>query len=370
MDKNIIYFKDFLQFSFKKKKSFVVNDGLWKELYNYCKKQALIGISLFAIKRLPDKQKPPKGIMINWSVLAEYIKNINIVVNNQCVEIQKRFAEAGFDSCILKGQGIGALYGELSLYRQFGDLDIWVAPQKGKVGDWKAVMDYVNSITPNREFDGKHTHLNVFQKTPVEVHWWPSITSNFIINRRLKHFYREQFSIQCCHEIKLTGGQKITAPNAFFNSIYILLHIFDHLVYDGVSLRQIMDFYFVCIQDDVQNRKKEILYYYQRFGILSFSSSVMWVLMEVLGMDEKYLLTKPNEEGGYELLIDIIKKDNLKQFLGDDNNIYKSTLCRLYYRVKRKVRLFKHNPIGVMCYPYYKIRLLCWKQHVIKMYNL
>lgn len=34
----------------------------------------------------------------------------NQIVDEQCVILQKRLSEEGFESCILKGQGVGMLY--------------------------------------------------------------------------------------------------------------------------------------------------------------------------------------------------------------------------------------------------------------------
>lgn len=347
----------------------------WKELYADARKQSLVGICFSGIDRLHESQLPPSQMVLKWIGQAEYIKSRNSAINQQCVELQKVLSEAGFDSCILKGQGVGALYKtmyspELSQYRMSGDIDVWVVPKNGKAGDWESVLDYVNSISPNREFDGKHTHLNIFQDTTVEVHWWPSVTSDVFVSRRLKNFYREQASFQCRHEVQLADGKIITAADPFFDSIHVLLHIYGHFLYEGVGLRQVMDYYFAVIQNDVQRRRNEVVRTYKELGLYDFSRAVMWVMQEAFGLERRYFLTEPDDRIGRELLNEIMSGGNFGSSLQENRVMNESFSRRMIRRTKRKSRLVKYNPIGVLCSPFYKAGLLIWKSKVIKHYNL
>ena len=63
----------------------------------------------------------------------------NELVNQQCAELAESLKLRGYRSCVLKGQGVGALYrvhendndnnqnsSDLSMLRQSGDIDVWV----------------------------------------------------------------------------------------------------------------------------------------------------------------------------------------------------------------------------------------------------
>lgn len=347
----------------------------WKELYAEARKQSLTGICFAGVDRLPESQLPPAPMVLKWIGQAEYIKTRNSAINQQCVELQKVLSDAGFDSCVLKGQGVGSLYktvysSDLAEYRMPGDIDIWIVPRNGKAGNWVSVMDYVNSISPNREFDGKHTHLNIFHDTTVEVHWWPSVSSNVLVSRKLKNFYREQTSVQCHHKVHLSDGQTIIAASPFFDSIHVLWHIYGHFLYEGIGLRQVMDYYFVVIQEEVQSRRDEIVRYYKDFGIYDFSRSVMYVMHEAFGLEPRYFLTEPDERTGRELLSEIMSGGNFGASL-QENHVRNESFChRMVRRAKRKLRLVKYDPVGVLCSPFYKVNLLIWKSKVIKHYNL
>lgn len=349
---------------------FVLSSQEWKSIYVIAKNQALLGICFAGIERLYKEQPDllvnlPKDLKMRWYASASNIRHRNRILNGQCVALQKDLNTEGLRSCILKGQGVACYYGKnIWQLRQHGDIDIWVD------GTWQQVMTLVARRTPNKEFDLKHAHYNVFKDTPVEVHWIPSTTSNFILDRKLKRFYRQQSVVQFDHQVTLDENDKITAADPFFDSIHLLLHILGHYLYEGVGLRQVMDYYYIVRHADVQQRKEEIVAYYKDFGLYDFSKSVMWVLKEVFGLEDNYMLTEPNKKSGKELLKEIMKEGNMGHAsvrLSENNE---TTMHRWYRRWKRKLRLIRFNTIGVVCNPFYKVKLLWWKQKVIKLYNL
>lgn len=302
---------------------------------------------------------------MRWYASVSNIRHRNRIVNGQCVTLQKDLNTEGLRSCILKGQGVACYYSKnICQLRQPGDIDIWVD------GTWQQVMTLVAKRTPNKEFDLKHAHYNVFKDTPVEVHWVPSTTSNYILDRKLKRFYRQQSVVQFDHKVTLDENDKITAADPFFDSIHLLLHILGHYLYEGVGLRQVMDYYYTVRHADVQQRKEEIIAYYKDFGLYGFSKSVMWVLKEVFHLEDEYLLTEPDEERGRCLLDEIMKEGNMGHVSVGINLRNETTLHRWCRRWKRKFRLIRYNAFGVACNPIYKAGLLCWKQRVIKLYNL
>ena len=340
----------------------------WGELYAMAKKQSLVGVCFAGLQRLQvQRQEPPKILYLTWMGMAAKIQQKNETINRQCVEVQKMFLVGGLETCILKGQGIGSYYNDdLRLLRQSGDIDIWVN------GDWRAVMDYVNARTPNREFDMKHTHLEAFDDTIVEVHWWPSMPVNPLYAKALHRYYTEQAPLQCKHMVSLPNVEaQIAAPDAKFETIHVLYHIFNHFLYEGVGLRQMMDLYFVLVNggmtyddcDEVARVAKEV-------GLARFAPAAMWVLEQVFGMDASVAFCKEDSQLGQVLLNEIIEGGNFGHD-SKENKVYnEGFMKRMARRLKRRIRLVKYNPVGLLCSPFTKIRIMLWKRMVIKKYNL
>lgn len=343
----------------------------WQLLYQLSIKQALIGICFNGVQYISEYNKEQvvnlsKDLRMKWFGMSVIIHNRNKKLNRQCMLIQKQFLSEGFNTCILKGQGVANFYNtELSLFRQSGDIDIWVD------STWKAVMDYINTISPNREFDMKHTHLNIFPDTIVEVHWWPSMPINPFYRNALHSYYQEQISIQCQHQIVLCDGTIISAPEAKFEVIHVMYHIFNHFLYEGIGLRQMMDLYFIIVNGKLSDYDKvELLHTFNRVGLSSFAPATMWVLCEVFNMSKSLCIGPIDERSGKILLNEIEEGGNFGNH-NAENHVYKESFThRMVRRLKRRIRLIKYNPLGVITSPITKVKTLLWKRKVIKMYNL
>lgn len=104
------------------------------------------------------------------------------MVNRQCVDLQKQLSVDGFRSCILKGQGNLANYGELGMLRQSGDIDIWVE------GEFEKVNNYVQSKSPTNKINDHHIEYDCFDDTEVEIHYIPFWLNNPFQNMVLDIF--------------------------------------------------------------------------------------------------------------------------------------------------------------------------------------
>ena len=83
----------------------------WAELFSLAQKQAVTGVALNALEKMSQQgQKPPVNLLLEWIGLSEQIKAQNLLLNKRCGEITRLFSDAGFRTCILKGQGNALMY--------------------------------------------------------------------------------------------------------------------------------------------------------------------------------------------------------------------------------------------------------------------
>ena len=109
------------------KLSLIPSDKEWKGLYLMAQNQALIGTCFYGIKQLPAEQliNLPLQLKMKWLGETVSVQKRNDVMNQRCLQLQRRLNEEGFNSCILKGQGVASIYSiELSRLRQPGDIDL------------------------------------------------------------------------------------------------------------------------------------------------------------------------------------------------------------------------------------------------------
>lgn len=216
----------------------------------------------------------PQKLYSQWLGAAVQIQQRNEHMNTKCVELQSKLGSFGFKSSILKGQGVAALYAELKDFRQPGDIDVYV-----DCGREKAI-EYARSIGQgNIDWDYKHLHLKVFKDTEVEMHYRPEVLLNLVKNRRLQRCF---LSDEAQKHIFQQNNQIIT-PSVEFNLFYILLHIYRHFLYEGVGLRQLMDYYFVLRTTSMQDSKSKSLAAIESFGMKRFAKGLMWIMRYVFG---------------------------------------------------------------------------------------
>ena len=104
----------------------------WQALFEFCKRQSLLGIGFAAVEKLHEVGlEGPADIRLQWYGYALKIERMNEKLNMQCGEISKRYEHDGLRCCILKGQGNLLNYPErLSIRRMPGDIDVWATPIK------------------------------------------------------------------------------------------------------------------------------------------------------------------------------------------------------------------------------------------------
>lgn len=337
----------------------------WKSLYGMASKQAVAGVCAAAIEQLRQYgQHPPQQLLWEWIGTAAEIQQRNERINKQCVKLQKNLQRDGFRSCILKGQGVALYYPkELSLYRQPGDIDIWVdAPRD-------VVIDYAMNLCPNRVLDVKHIHCNVFRDTEVEMHWIPSVSPVPSINKKIERFYNEQRERQMTHNLELCrDGAQLVTPDARFNAVYLLNHMLGHFLYEGIGLRQMMDYYFILLK--LGNGKRSVLQVWKEFGLDKFAASVMYVMQIVFGMSEVKVLCKPDDKGGRVLLQEILEGGNFGFYNQENQVTGESWWHHAKRRFTRRMRLIQYAPKGLLWRPIYRVRLGLWRRWVLNKYEL
>ena len=146
-----------------------------------------------------------------------------------------------------------------------------------------------------------HTHVDFFKNTDVEVHFRPWISHNLIRNYRLQKLSRK-FGKK---SFVVNKNNNLIVPAHLFNVVHVLHHIYWYFLVEGVGLRQVLDLYFLSIN----NRNSDIIVIIKQLSMFKFTSAVMWVLMEAFGFNKEFLPCKPNQKEGRFLLSEILKAE-------------------------------------------------------------
>lgn len=330
----------------------------WQELYVTAKKQSLVGVCFAGVQRLVEqRQEPPEMLYLTWMGMAAKIQQKNQTVDEQCVALQKRLSADGLRACVLKGQGVGQLYAEhLRGLRQSGDIDAWMDAPRDEV------IAYVKRVCPNEDVDisSKHIEFRVFEDTEVEAHFVPAATKTPFIGGRVRAYYDSEKARQMEHKVTLSTGQEIVAPTNDFQAIHILQHAFGHFLFEGIGLRQLMDYYFVMQQSFTEEEKARIAKTMKGFGMYRFARGVAYILREAFG-DTKCFI--PAEESlGKRILKSVMEEGNFGKHdeKRDGKRMY-SSWYRFWYHNIRMWKYVDMAPWTIAMSPFMRIHEYAWR---------
>ena len=411
---------EFLQIAIGNRKSLSVSvmEAEWHRLFDFCQKQALIGVGFSAVEKLHTQGIAcPANLRMKWMALALQIEKRNALLNEQCSQLARRYEHDGLSTCILKGQGNLLYYPEeLRMRRMPGDIDIWCIPPhdgldiavevRNNVVEFEkyhgigAVMEYVRLLHRLEETKEKpvvryhHIEAPKINGTKVEVHFRACYAHSPLRNWRMQRWFDEHADV--CMKNKTHMG--FAVPTASVNVVYQMCHLFSHYFDDGLCLRQLMDYYFALRvwHNDVMEckvlqsqgmwseglgtpvlSKEEVMAVIRFFGMAKFAAAVMFVLHEVFAMptrklinDERlmindcpWLLCEPNEKEGKKLLEEIMKGGNFCQYDERGKDLKKGGMVKHgLWKLKRVRRLISSYPEEALWEPVFRVWHLGWRK--------
>ena len=92
-----VYF-EFLQVAVGNRKSLSVSvtDADWHRLFEFCKRQALIGVGFSAVEKLHAMGVVcPAALRMQWMALALQIERRNNLLNEQCSQLARKYEHDG-----------------------------------------------------------------------------------------------------------------------------------------------------------------------------------------------------------------------------------------------------------------------------------
>ena len=351
----------------------------WTEIYAGSDRQSVTGLLIHGIDRLKNLNSDlnlNQRFLLQWIGIGQMIEQRNRLLNGRCLELLSNLTSVGLHPTILKGQGVAQCYPEaLQKLRQPGDIDVFVSDGREKA------IAYAKSLgQKDIDWDYKHLHLKLWNDTEVEMHYHVEVLLNLWKNRKLQKWFKvhaEQLyghtnslssKVWRCEVTDTTDQETNTnftngliTPSVEFNVFYILLHIYRHFLYEGVGLRQIVDYYMTL---RMVNCSRLMVHDYvnavHEFRMEKFAKGLMWVMHETLGMSCEWMLWEPDEREGRYILNQVMTGGNF----GHHDERLKHT-CGKIGAVKailtHNLHLLTHYPSDVIWAPVWIVWHKLWK---------
>lgn len=323
----------------------------WADFFEFCLRQGIAGLVFDGIER--SGLTIPQKVLFEWIGTVESIKATNLMLNQRSEKISRFWSRQGYRTCILKGQANAMMYPKPQL-RSPGDIDIWVDEPKYRKVNVEEIIQIARLKAPEGHYSLHHVTMPIYDGTSVEVHYRPVFLDNWWKDKKLQQYINKVKEAQFDNEVTLSDGvSKVNGLTDEFNAVFLLLHMWHHLLSTRNNLKQLTDYYYLLKRGFSNEQKKEIGRLFQGFGVLKYARGIMWIEQQVLGLPNSRLIVDSDEEVGMLLLNETFHYgENLKK---------RSKLETLFSRVTRNLHLFRYFPSGVLIAPVYLMWHSWWR---------
>lgn len=341
----------FLRYSLTGETPLPESSGLieWQKMLIWAEQQAIVGIIYGGIVRAGKAITMPFETLMEWIGFAQQIEIQNRLINRKCVEVVKEYNGQGLACMVLKGQGNAQYYPE-PLRRTPGDIDLLIANNVEREG----ITQYVIS---SKQVTGGHFHHIEYNEDgiQIEVHYFACSQNNPIYMRRLNEWL-EARATPISVILSETEGA-IFVPSWEYNVVYQLAHMMHHFFDEGIGLRQMIDYYYL-LKSEGRSQMEDFEATLRYLGLWKFAGAVMYIMKEVLGLDEQYLIALVDEKRGKTLLNEILKGGNFGHSSNlDQNNVAKKYLQKTW----RNLQFASEYPAEALCEPVFRTWHFLWR---------
>ena len=208
----------------------------WKAIVSLAEEQTVVGVVADGVQRLPEELWPERRMRLQWFGLAAMQTEQNAVVNAAMADLVKVLEQEQISYCIVKGQTLGALYPNPDA-RQAGDVDFYVPA--GDFQHAKTLIEQRLSVkVEGEERADKHDSF-VYRDVRFEMHYR---LETFGISRHQRHFDRmidQALEVEPVTRHITDMMVRVLPPEG--ELVMTFKHLFNHLLMEGVGLRQLCD---------------------------------------------------------------------------------------------------------------------------------
>ena len=300
------------------------------------------------IHRLPEEQMPPGDILKAWDENTAKIARVYHAHEGHISELEELLKRLGLHGCILKGTGLAHLH-PVPERRMCGDIDIWIA------GDRDVVIEaFRGAGIPIYDIIYQECKAGIFLDTEVEIHFHPSKMYSPFRNARLQRFFKRNSPIR--------EDVTITYPDAKFNAVFCMAHMFRHYLEGGIGMRQMLDYYYV-LKDLAPSDREPVMKTLKRLGMKRFTAALMTSLQYSFGLEEEYFLCPPSIKFGKKLVNDAFALGNFgvmdKRNYSHADETQWAKFRRKNKRVFSNLRYYPHE---VIWSPFARVSQFVWRK--------
>lgn len=245
--------------------------------------------------------------------------------------------QAGIQAVLMKGAGLAALYPEPH-YRTWGDIDLYVGPQHYHHACAIMRETFPTALKFDEELDHyKHYNL-IADGISIEIHRVTVAFQHPLDERRYARM--EAYGMSHAVPLPVTGNLSPLTPQIpepTFNALFVMLHMWEHMMTQGASVRQLCDLalllHHYAGRLDVPRLKR----YLKELHLTDVWQLCMFILVHRLGLpqNEAMFYTDRVRERAKRLVTDLL--DGRLVEPKPQEVAYKSRIARKWHTMRSRL---------------------------------
>ncbi len=206
---------------------------LWSQILNLAQRQALLGVLIDVLEKVPQELHPNSNTKLRWAANADAIERRYTQQEEACAQLVGEYQKEGIDMLVIKGMGLARLYPN-PRRRECGDIDFFLFGEYDRGNKIAAALGAKMHHEMQLHYDFEYLGCTFENHSSITgVH----NSEEEVIEGGLKPFLNVESSI--AHKI---GKDNITIyfPHPTFNAIHVARHTHRHIA-GSITLRHIID---------------------------------------------------------------------------------------------------------------------------------
>lgn len=248
----------------------------WDTIRALAEEQGLSAIILDGVEKLPNQQRPPTQLLLEW--IGEALQGYEFrydMYRKTIAELAGFYNSHGYKMMVLKGYACSLNWPKPE-HRPCGDIDIWLF---GKQKEADAILAKEKGI----EIDTSHHHHTVFywQDFMVENHYdfvnVHARRSNAEIEKVLKDMGKDD-----TRYVEI-NREKVYLPSPNLHALFLIKHAVSHFVGANINLRQVLDWAFFAEKHTEEINWKWLNTVMEKYHMKDFYNCINAICVEELG---------------------------------------------------------------------------------------
>lgn len=248
----------------------------WPALLAMAWRQGVSALVLDGLERLPESQRPPKPLLLQWIGRAAMMEQL-YAKHEQCIaSLADFYACHGIRMLLLKGVGCSWCWPRPQ-HRPVGDVDVYLFGQKEEADQ---LVEQELGMAVHREY---HKH-STFSYHGVEVENHAKFIDD-VSHKSNISFEKTLMDVLAQETCMASPIHHVCLPPPTFGALFLLRHTGEHFASNEILLRHVLDVGTYFQQHHAAMDWSYIYKVYKEQRMTRFFNAIATICVEYFGMD-------------------------------------------------------------------------------------